>query len=155
MSSRIFKPASRKVSLLLQFNLYSANRLICLGLRLYPPITGLLAKEVPKTGAMIEVDGVEKFAPGGTQIAWNSWGLMRSETIFGPDSKIFRPERWLMTDVAGEKLHHLARMNETLALCFGYGRFGCLGKGVATMELNKALIEVCSKLPRLRYLLID
>jgi cytochrome P450 len=112
------------------------------GLRVYPPITGLLAKEVPRGGAKINVDGVEKYAPSGTQISWNSWGLMRNKEIFGPDAEIFRPERWLASDGTEETQQHMLRMNETLSLVFGYGRFGCLGKVVANMELNKALIEV-------------
>lgn len=113
------------------------------GLRMYPPIAGMLAKMVPKGGAKIDVNGVEKYAPGGTQIAWNSWGMMRNKEIFGPDAEIFRPERWLASDESEEMQKHMLRMNETLSLVFGYGRFGCLGKMVATMELNKALIEVC------------
>ncbi|KAJ4345385.1 uncharacterized protein N0V89_011515 [Didymosphaeria variabile] len=111
------------------------------GLRVYPPITGILAKMVPKGGAKIDVDGVEKYAPSGTQIAWNSWGLMRNKEIFGPDVEIFRPERWLARDDTEETAKYMLRMNETLSLVFGYGRFGCLGKVVANMELNKALIE--------------
>ncbi|KAL5396159.1 hypothetical protein PMIN03_007297 [Paraphaeosphaeria minitans] len=112
------------------------------GLRVYPPITGMLAKMVPKGGAKINVGGVEKYAPSGTQIAWNSWGLMRNKEIFGPDADIFRPERWLASEDTEETQKNMLRMNETLPLVFGYGRFGCLGKVVANMELNKALIEL-------------
>jgi len=106
----------------------------------------MLAKMVPKGGAKIDVDGVdgvEKYAPSGTPIAWNSWGLMRNKKIFGPDAEVFRPERWLTADNTAETQKHMLRMNETLSLVFGYGRFGCLGKVVANMELNKALVEVC------------
>lgn len=119
------------------------------GLRMYPPVTGLMAKRVPNGGALIEVDGTEKFAPGGTQIGWNSWGMMRHESIFGPDVEIYRPERWLLPKDASEKdRERITRMTETVSLCFGYGRFGCLGRGVATMELNKAIIEVrCTLFP--------
>ncbi|CAK4030672.1 related to pisatin demethylase (cytochrome P450) [Lecanosticta acicola] len=111
------------------------------GLRVYPPVTGLLAKRVPEGGAKIEVDGVEKFAPGGTQIGWNSWGMMRQEGIFGPDVEIYRPERWLPRDTSEKERDRIRRMTDTVSLAFGYGRFGCLGRGVATMELNKAIIE--------------
>ncbi|KAI5361822.1 Putative cytochrome P450 [Septoria linicola] len=111
------------------------------GLRVYPPVTGLLAKRVPDGGAHIEVDGVDKFAPGGTQIGWNSWGMMRQEGIFGEDVEIYRPERWLARDGSEKERARIARMTDVVSLCFGYGRFGCLGRGVATMELNKAIIE--------------
>lgn len=116
--------------------------------RMYPPVTGLMAKRVPDPGAMIEVDGVEKWASGGTQVGWNSWGMMHDPKIFGADAEIFRPERWLVRDgydVEKEK-QRVGRMNDTVTLCFGYGRFGCLGRGVATMELNKAVIEVSRRL---------
>jgi cytochrome P450 len=112
------------------------------GLRIYPPVTGLMAKMVPEGGAMIEVDGVEKFASGGTQVGWNSWGMMHDPEVFGPDAEIFRPERWLPRDGSEKERDRITRMTETVTLCFGYGRFGCLGRGVATMELNKAVIEV-------------
>lgn len=117
------------------------------GLRMYPPVTGLLAKRVPDGGAHIEVDGVEKFAPGGTQIGWNSWGMMRHESIFGEDVEIYRPERWLARDGSDKERARISRMTDVVSLCFGYGRFGCLGRGVATMELNKAIIEVNRRAP--------
>ena len=112
------------------------------GLRMYPPVTGLLAKQVPESGVTVDVDGVEKFIPGGVQIAWNSWGVMRRAEIFGSDVEVFRPERWLPRDDSEGEIARVARMTETVGLCFGYGRFGCLGRGVAMMELNKAIIEV-------------
>ena len=112
------------------------------GLRVYPPVTGLMAKMVPEGGAKIEVNGVERFAPGGTQVGWNSWGMMHDPEIFGADAEIFRPERWLPRDGSTKEHDRVVKMSETVSLCFGYGRFGCLGRGVAAMELNKAVIEV-------------
>jgi len=108
------------------------------GLRMYPPVTGLLAKAVPPEGAMI--DG--KFVKGGTQISWNSWGMQRDKDIYGVDPEIFRPERWLLRDASEAEQRRVERMTETVTLVFGYGRFGCLGRGVAMMELNKGIIEV-------------
>jgi len=112
------------------------------GLRMYPPVTGLMAKRVPDGGERIEVDGTPKYVPGGVQIAWNTWGIMRRPEIFGPDVEIFRPERWLAKDASAFETARVTKMTDTVGLCFGYGRFGCLGRGVATMELNKAIIEV-------------
>ena len=120
------------------------------GLRMYPPVTGLMAKLVPEGGVTIDVDGVHKFVPSGTQIAWNSWGMMRHPEIFGSDVEIFRPERWLLRDGGEKERFRINQMTETVSLCFGYGRFGCLGRGVATMELNKAIIEVRRFLVHLR-----
>lgn len=111
------------------------------GLRIYPPVTGLMAKMVPRGGAMIEVNGQEKFAPTGTQVGWNSWGMMHDCNVFGADAEIYRPERWLPKDDSEKEAQRVGRMTDTVALVFGYGRFGCLGRGVATMELNKAIVE--------------
>ena len=111
------------------------------GLRVYPPVTGLMAKLVPKGGVTIDVDGVERFVPGGVQIAWNSWGMMRDQSIFGADCEIYRPERWLPKDNSEKEQARIGKMTETVSMVFGTGRFGCLGRGVATMELNKAIIE--------------
>lgn len=116
------------------------------GLRIHPPVSGLLAKRVPDGGATIAVDGVPKFAPGGTQVGWNSWGMMHDAEVFGADCEVFRPERWLAREgaEAEKERERVRRMTETVGLNFGYGRFGCLGRGVATMELNKGVAEVSS-----------
>ncbi|KAF2493238.1 putative P450 monooxygenase [Lophium mytilinum] len=106
------------------------------GLRIYPPVTGLLAKEVPPQGDVI--DG--RFVPGGTSIGWNSWGIMRLKRVFGQDVDVFRPERWLPG--GGQSKEQIDNMEEVVMLAFGYGRFGCLGKPVALMELNKTIAEV-------------
>ncbi|OCL05274.1 cytochrome P450 [Glonium stellatum] len=106
------------------------------GLRLYPPVTGLLAKEVPPQGDIID----NRFVPGGTSIGWNSWGLMRLGDVFGQDVEVFRPERWLPG--GGQSSEQIEQMNEVVGLVFGYGRFGCLGKPVAMIELNKTIAEL-------------
>ncbi|KAF2720369.1 cytochrome P450 [Polychaeton citri CBS 116435] len=112
------------------------------GLRLYPPITGLMAKAVPPGGAWIDVDGEQKFAPEGTQIGMNSWGMMRNTKIFGEDVELFRPERWLAREGWESDRERVKGMTEAVGMCFGSGRFGCLGRGVALMELNKAIVEI-------------
>lgn len=83
----------------------------------------------------IVVDG--KFIPGGTRIGQNIMYIQRSKAIFGPDADIFRPERWL--DIDREKHRE---MTQTVELVFGYGRWGCSGKSVAFLELNKVYVEV-------------
>ena len=103
------------------------------GLRMWPPLAGLLSKTSPPGGET--VNGV--FIPGGVEVAFNARATQRRKEIFGDDANIFRPERWLdaamLTD-GGEKL---SKMERTLELVFGSGRFGCLGKHVAMMELDK------------------
>ncbi|KAI1778288.1 cytochrome P450 [Hypoxylon cercidicola] len=103
------------------------------GLRINIPFSGMIMKEVPPEGDTI--DG--KFIPGGTRIGQNTLYIQRSKDIFGPDAELFRPERWL--DVDREKHRE---MTQTVELVFGHGRWGCSGKSVAFLELNKIYVEL-------------
>ncbi|KAH6640368.1 cytochrome P450 [Chaetomium tenue] len=103
------------------------------GLRMQIPFSGLLMKEVPPEGDTI--DGI--FVPGGTRIGHNTQGIMRRRDIFGDDADIFRPERWLNISPGKRQ-----EMVQTTELVFGYGRWGCLGKPVAFLELNKVYVEL-------------
>ena len=102
------------------------------GLRIFPPAAGLVSKVVPPGGDTYK--GV--FIPEGTKIGYCGWGLFRDKKIWGDDAHLFRPERWLET--ATEQLRE---MNAALEIIFGYGRWQCLGKNVAMIELNKVLVE--------------
>jgi cytochrome P450 len=102
------------------------------GLRIYPPVAGLMAKKVPPGGDTI--NGM--FVPGGTQIGYGAWGIFRNKKIWGDDADAFLPERWL----EGENIRE---QELALELIFAAGRYQCLGKSVALMELNKVFVEVC------------
>ncbi|KAI1850890.1 hypothetical protein JX265_004916 [Neoarthrinium moseri] len=118
---------------------YEAKRLPYLqavireGLRMYPPVTGLGSKQVPKGGDFL--NGF--FIPEGTQVATNFFGLMRSQSVWGKDADVFRPERWLESDDEQLKV-----MNGVVDLAFGHGKYSCLGKPIAMMELNKIFVEL-------------
>lgn len=98
------------------------------------PFSGLVMKEVPPGGDTI--DG--HFVPAGTRIAHNTLAVQRRRDIFGDDADVFQPERWLGIDAERRQL-----MMQTTELVFGYGRWGCSGKPVAFLELNKVFVEVC------------
>jgi cytochrome P450 len=102
------------------------------GLRLHPPATGYLQKQVPPGGDTL-ADG--RFIPGGTSIAYCAWGLMRSPEALGSIAKIFYSERWLDADPDS-----LRRLNRHWELGFSTGKWHCLGKDVALLE--KALVEL-------------
>ncbi|PHH79236.1 hypothetical protein CDD80_5320 [Ophiocordyceps camponoti-rufipedis] len=103
------------------------------GLRMFPPVAGLMAKEVPKGGDTHK--GI--FLPEGTRIGYCAWGVARWPDVWGPDAHEFRPERW--TEASPELLRE---MDATADLIFGYGRWQCLGRNVALMELNKVFVEL-------------
>jgi hypothetical protein len=53
------------------------------------------------------------------------------------------PERWLLEK--DEK--KMSEMNRTHELIFGYGKYQCLGKPIALMEISKVVFEVRLLLP--------
>ena len=109
-------------------------------LRLQPPVTGMSLKEVPAGGDTIH----GYFIPGGTRVGLAQWAMQRKKSVFGSDADVFRPERWLDANVDPER--HLM-MKKCTDLIFATGRYTCLGRSVAFMELNKVLVEA-STLPK-------
>lgn len=102
------------------------------GLRMTPPFTGLCSKSPPKGGDTI--NGM--FIPEGTRVGHNIGGLIRRKDVFGDDADIFRPERWL--NIERNKKQEMQQVTE---MVFGYGRWACLGKPIALMELGKVFVE--------------
>jgi len=103
------------------------------GLRLWPPATAVLPK-VSTTDQV--VCGVR--IPAGTNVAWAPFRFLRDTETFGEDADLFRPERWLDIEPA-----HYRAMDQTVMMEFASGsRWECLGKTVATIELNKVYVEV-------------
>ncbi|KAI9769905.1 MAG: hypothetical protein M1839_003306 [Geoglossum umbratile] len=103
------------------------------GLRIWPPVPDILSKTAPAGGDVLG----GKFVPGGTNIGVCSWGVQRNKSVFGQDADMYRPERWL--EASGEQL---VRMEKTNDLVFGHGRYQCLGRNIAMIELRKVLVEV-------------
>jgi cytochrome P450 len=103
-------------------------------LRIWPPVVGLMQKVVPTGGDTLD----EKFVPGGTQIGYSAWGVHRNPKVYGADADVFRPERWMEV----EDEDKLLAMTRTQELVFGSGRYACLGKQVALIEVSKAIAEV-------------
>ncbi|KAF2400646.1 cytochrome P450 [Trichodelitschia bisporula] len=103
------------------------------GMRLFPPVTGHFSKKVPEGGDTLHGMSI----PAGTEIAYAAWEFYRNPDVWGEDADVFRPERW---EEAGPE--RLAQMQKTWELVFGYGKYSCLGKPVAMMELGKTLGEM-------------
>jgi cytochrome P450 len=102
-------------------------------MRIQPPFPGRVPKKVPPSGDTIK----GQFVPGGTNISHNNWSVQHNASVYGPDVDVFRPERWIDSSEENKM-----RMEQTLDLNFGYGRWGCLGKSVAMRELDKVIFEL-------------
>lgn len=103
------------------------------GLRMWQPLNGIQTKILAQKEG-VTVDGI--WIPGGTQVALSQHNMMRRQDLFGSDADMFRPERWFAD---AETVKSYERVWE---LSFAAGRFTCLGKGLALMELNKIFVEV-------------
>jgi cytochrome P450 len=103
------------------------------GLRIFPPATGFMSKIVPIGGDTLH--GL--FVPEGTSIGWSPFGVMRNRDVWGKDAIVFRPERWLEGNP-----DRIAKRELDVEMCFGYGKYQCLGKNIAGIELNKVFVEV-------------
>jgi len=102
------------------------------GLRLYQPLFQLRERVVPPGGDYIQGYRV----PEGTFVGINA-SATQLDGIYGDDTEIFRPERWLLEDGPRKR-----RMLLTLDLVFGGGKTRCLGSQMAYMEMNKIVFEV-------------
>ncbi|KAF5226953.1 hypothetical protein FAUST_12085, partial [Fusarium austroamericanum] len=88
-------------------------------LRIRSITTNMSFKEVLTGGETY--DG--NLLPAGTNMGMNVSGLLRSETLFGKDAHIFRPERF--TEANDETS---AKLKRDVELTFGLGRWSYLGK---------------------------
>lgn len=105
--------------------------------RVRPPVVNIFSKDVPRGGDTVTVDGQSVFIPGGTCIGYSAGAMHRDKALYGDDAQSFRPERWFEKDA--EKLAAMTRTND---LIFGDGKWQCLGRPVAMMELPKIIFEV-------------
>ncbi|KAI9255264.1 cytochrome P450 [Phascolomyces articulosus] len=109
-------------------------------LRLYPSVP---------TNVKVALD--DDVLPDGTQIhkgdsvTWSSFSMGRSDKIWGPDARSFKPERWLSED--GE----LKRESAGQWPAFHAGPRVCLGQNLATLE---ALIAIVMLLKRYKFSLV-
>ncbi|KAI4913672.1 hypothetical protein J4E90_005392 [Alternaria incomplexa] len=111
------------------------------GLRIHPPVTDIAPKKVPVEGDNVTINGKAYFLPGGTNIGYNVMGLNRNKEIFGEDVDCFRPERWLLDEHHDIQLERLNAMRRTTDMIFGYGKYQCLGKPIAWLEMRKVIFE--------------
>jgi len=88
-------------------------------------------REVPKGGITI----CNQFVPAGTTVSVYPDVSHRRKEVFGEDANVFRPERWLESE---EKTN---MMNASM-LSFGVGKFVCLGKNLARLEVLKFVSSV-------------
>ena len=105
-----------------EITLFSVNKLTymlaCLneGLRHYPPVAGLLPRQVPKGGAMV----LDRFIPEDTAVGVGQWAINHAPELW-TDPMGYHPERFLGDPkFAGDKLDAMQP--------FSIGPRNCIGK---------------------------
>jgi cytochrome P450 len=106
-------------------------------LRIHPPVGLGLERVVPASGLCLS-DGT--FFEPGTLVSMNAWVLHRSEAVFGDDTDLFQPERWLQRadetfDDFQQRLHRMQQSEFT----FGFGPRTCIGKNLSLLEIYKVV----------------
>ncbi|KAK3069602.1 hypothetical protein LTR53_011929 [Teratosphaeriaceae sp. CCFEE 6253] len=100
-------------------------------LRLHPPIGYAMPRDTPPQGAVIA--GV--YVPGGVAVGVPAATIGRNASVY-PEPDQFIPERWF-----GGGPSDLATM-KTCFLGFGHGSRQCIGRGVATQFVMKAIARL-------------
>ena len=100
-------------------------------IRFSPSIPVILPRLAIKDGFFLH----DIWIPEGTEIGANPYVINRDRSIFGEDSHLFRPERWLQ---GAEKVKEM----EKNIFTFGYGVRQCLGSRFARLEVQKLGLQV-------------
>ncbi|KAI6004498.1 cytochrome P450 [Pisolithus orientalis] len=89
-----------------------------------------------KSGEVVDSIVVER----GTEVGISVSCMNRSEAIWGPDAKVFRPDRWLEAGGVTKKAQGVKGFRHLLM--FGDGPRTCLGKWFAVAEIKTMLTVV-------------
>ncbi|KAF1351624.1 pisatin demethylase [Lizonia empirigonia] len=113
------------------------------GMRVHPPVVNLFSRIAPDAGDVVTVQGKEYFIPGGTMVGYSAWSMHRNNTsLYGDDAAVFRPERWVVDESIPAEKEKLKQMVKTNDMIFGYGRWVCLGRNIALIEVHKCVFEL-------------
>ncbi|KAI5998243.1 cytochrome P450 [Pisolithus albus] len=114
-------------------------------LRVHPPVVDLIRVAVEndiipvsesvitKSGEVVDSVSVAR----GTLIGIPISSINKSVSIWGPDAKVFRPERWLTEDGIPKKAQDIKAYRHLLT--FSDGPRTCIGKGFALTEFKVVL----------------
>jgi cytochrome P450 len=105
-------------------------------MRLSPSVGGLLPREV--LGGGMTIDG--EHVPAGTVVGTPHYAI-HHHTDYYPEPFAYRPERWIVDKEAGVTEDDVALAQS--AFCpFSIGPRGCIGKGLAYVEMSITLARV-------------
>ncbi|ODH13788.1 hypothetical protein ACO22_06903 [Paracoccidioides brasiliensis] len=95
----------------------------------WPLITGIMLHMCPWEA---DVCGVS--IPAGMNVGWSAWAVLRDKVVFGAVAELER-------ECEGDR-ERLIEMERAVELLFGQGKWGCLGKPISLLEINKVFVEL-------------
>ncbi|CAG7954027.1 unnamed protein product [Penicillium olsonii] len=99
------------------------------------PVPGRLPRIVPENGPPLIIDNHP--IPPGTVVGMSAHSIHFDESIWGPDARSFRPERWLHPD---------AKQLDKYLVTFSKGARACAGINLAYAEIRIALAKLFRRL---------
>ncbi|EDU47128.1 cytochrome P450 4A5 precursor [Pyrenophora tritici-repentis Pt-1C-BFP] len=105
-------------------------------MRMTPPVAGALPREVLAGG--LDVDG--HHIPAGIDVGVPIYAIHHNPNYF-PQPFDYIPERWL-SDPSANPLHHSLAAAQSAYNPFSIGPRGCIGKGLAYVELTVTIARV-------------
>jgi cytochrome P450 len=111
-------------------------------LRMHPAVGFLLERVVPHGGA--EVCGT--WLAGGTIVGINPWVVARDKEVYGEDSDLFRPERWLTADE--QQLKMMERNNLAVSSVAFSWKCDCFAGNKNILTILSAVWRRCQDLYR-------
>ncbi|OCK81164.1 cytochrome P450 [Lepidopterella palustris CBS 459.81] len=103
-------------------------------MRMSPPAGGAMWREVEEGGTVI--DG--EFIPAGFDVGTSMYAIHHNEAYY-PDSYTYRPERWIISEDNTEE--DVERVQQAFNP-FSLGPRGCVGRGLAYMEISDTIAMV-------------
>lgn len=100
--------------------------------RIAPSVPVVLPRRVSKGGTILS----GYFIPEGAEIGTSAPVINNNETIFGPQTNEFQPERWL------GKSDKIVAMKRCL-FSWGWGSRKCVAKNMSLMQTMKFTAQVC------------
>lgn len=107
-------------------------------MRLSPPAGGAMWREVDQGGALI--DGIH--VPAGFDVGTSMYAIHHNEAYY-PDPYTFIPERWIAgPENSSDNIERAQRAWNP----FSIGSRGCIGRGLALMEISLTVVRLMRSL---------